>query len=761
MERAHNLGKIRREDHVLPPSFDDPEKSTQGEIILSLIKHRPSDRPSSSELLSSGHVPAQPEDELIRAMIRHLRNPKSTVRRDLLDAIFAEVNEEVHDETQGENRPDVTRVVMGTARNNRLDDSDSEDPEPDPARVLEELAFDFARPHYEPEEIHIRGLVRRRLISVFRHHGAVEVSAPLWHSYSKFYSNYTSSAFKVLRPDNRMMQAPYDLTLPHAKYLATEPHPVRKSFTFGDVWRDMPAENFPKVMGELDFNIVSEGYLDHTIREAETIKTVDEVIDAFPSLAAAQLCYHINHSRILDAILKFCRIDRFKRPAVKDEISKLNFNDWTWFKLKHNLRAPPLSIAATSLEELQAFDFREPFEIAIPRLRSILRDTSKLEEAFAQLHSIITDLGHLNVKRSIYISPLGCFNEKFFRGEFLFQCIYDNKKRDVFAAGGRYDRLVGYFRINPKIPHRHAVGFSMNWQVLCTSMLRYHQKALTKLKSDKVSDNEGDSIWTRRRCDVLVDSFDRELLFTTGVDIVAQLWSNDISAELGIDIDFQVNTSQSLAKEFRDTYSWIILIKSDGLLRAKSCIRKEEAELTKSELLGWLRSAMRDRDRQGGKREDRLRLHRLSSQPESSSHPGDREADVRVLMSQNRGKKANRRTIVEEGELENAEARAHTKTIAAQSQVDEVVRRSLDGPAIAVIETKDATFEGLRGTLLSDPETWKRFIQNAPPNERQYLGQVHQLLKGMAEDAKPASRNAFIYNFRTKNCIPYDFGPVP
>lgn len=95
----------------------------------------------------------------------------------------------------------------------------------------------------------------------------------------------------------------------------------------------------------------------------------------------------------------------------------------------------------------------------------------------------------------------------------------------------------------------------------------------------------------------------------------------------------------------------------------------------------------------------------------------------------------------------------------AQAQIEDMVRQSLDGPMIAAIETKDEVFEALRLTRLSDPESWKKFIQGAPPSERQYLTQVHVLLKDMAKDSKPSRRNAFIYNFRTKNSFPYDLGP--
>lgn len=76
---------------------------------------------------------------------------------------------------------------------------------------------------------------------------------------------------------------------------------------------------------------------------------------------------------------------------------------------------------------------------------------------------------------------------------------------------------------------------------------------------------------------------------------------------------------------------------------------------------------------------------------------------------------------------------------------------------VAAIETKDEFLEMLKTTRLNDADTWKRFIQSGPTtSDRQYLGQVHQLLKDMAKEAKPGATHVFIYNFRTKNCITYD-----
>ena len=81
-----------------------------------------------------------------------------------------------------------------------------------------------------------------------------------------------------------------------------------------------------------------------------------------------------------------------------------------------------------------------------------------------------------------------------------------------------------------------------------------------------------------------------------------------------------------------------------------------------------------------------------------------------------------------------------------------------DSPIVAV-ETKDEVFDGIVETRLSDPESWRKFIQNAAPGERQYLGQIQSLLKNMAkETSQGGNTNAIIYNFRTKACISYNLG---
>lgn len=91
------------------------------------------------------------------------------------------------------------------------------------------------------------------------------------------------------------------------------------------------------------------------------------------------------------------------------------------------------------------------------------------------------------------------------------------------------------------------------------------------------------------------------------------------------------------------------------------------------------------------------------------------------------------------------------------------MEKALGGP-IAAIDTRDEVLETIRDTRLSDPDSWRTIIQNAPLTERKYLTQVHELLMDFANerhtngDAAGTYSNAFIYNYRTGSCIYYDLG---
>lgn len=316
MERDQVLRGIREEHHTLPPDFDMAKKALQGEIILSLISWRVSERPTSTELLKGGKLPAQLEDDTIRQALKGISDRNSPYHQKMISALFSQ--------------PTEHSIVNYTWD---LNSKNSES--------LDDLL--------------LKSLAKSKLSSIFRRHGAVETQRPLLLPRD---GKYSANVYQVLDSSGTMLQLPYDLTLPNARTIAKQPPCSQKTYTFGNVYRETFTGGPPKEFGEVDFDLVSDDSLDMALKEAEVIKVTDEVVDGFPALHSAQFCFHLNHSHLLELILEFCRISVPQRPIVKEIISKLHIGMWSWPKIRAELRSPTLNIHITSLDDLVRFDFR-------------------------------------------------------------------------------------------------------------------------------------------------------------------------------------------------------------------------------------------------------------------------------------------------------------------------------------------------------------------------------------------------------------------
>jgi translation initiation factor 2-alpha kinase 4 len=717
MERDYVIRQLRERKHALPAEFDKSEKALQGSIITSLISHRPIERPSCTELLRSGKVPVQIEHEAVQEALKALSDRNSPHYTKMMAALFSQ-------------KPDTQ------AKDYAWD-----------------MGVGAGAQTIKANDVLLENLVQDRLAMVFRGHGAVEVQRQLLLPWSDHYAN--SNVVKLFDPSGNLVQLPYDLTLPYARSIGRGASFLEKTFTIGNVYRD----NYggpPRSNGEADFDILSYDTLDLALKEAEVLKVVDEVVDEFPSLASAQMCFHINHADLLDLVLDFCRISAPQRPAVKEVLSKLNINKFNFQKIRNELRAPGIGVSSTSLDDLARFDWRDTPEKAFSKLRRIFEGTKYLDQThavFAHLTSVVNYTKSWNVKRKVYISVLSSFNEKFYIGGILFQCLFDGKQKEVLAAGGRYDKLIEEYR--PKGPGHahppaayHGVGVNIGWDRLVNSMARYLKKPTKSTFSKKLSEEDTPEVsWMPRRCDCLVASFDPTTLRSAGVRLVAELMAHGYNAELSID----AHSVEDVLRHYRDDrHSWVIVIKhgvaSDKPdLKVKSIAKKEDTDLRTAELLNYLRNELRDREAREGSAAQRL----TKTIAAPSSSPNTVKSSVDVLIAHHRSKKTNKWSIVEAAQTRSAE-----------------LLTSFGSAPIAAIEAKDEVMNSIRETRLSDPDTWRRAIQNLPMAERKYLQELHDLLLKYAASWKEIVHEgsakggdggkAFVYNFRTGGCLLYD-----
>lgn len=356
----------------------------------------------------------------------------------------------------------------------------------------------------------------------------------------------------------------------------------------------------------------------------------------------------------------------------------------------------------------------------------------RASSTIAHLKEVAEYTKRFGVSTKLYVCPLNSLKENFFVGGILFSCLYEKKLKDVFAAGGRYDHLIKEQRpkIGGQIQERHAVGFSLAWERLARTSKSGGRAFLKKTEEDN------HSILNTKRCDALVASFDAAILRSAGIELLQILWGLDISAEIAKD----ARSPEDLLSKHRDeSYSWIIIIKQDRMLKIKTMGRKDvpDADIPSTQLLAWLRSEVRERDWRA------VKMRGASGQSEATTTSETKhEQDVKVLVSGTKSKKFNRRTVVEQAQVK------------AASLMDSF----LDGPILAVETTSDHVIELIQETKLSDPETWRRVEHAVTTTEKNYVKDIHDQLDTwrFKYEKKGGSRHSFLYNFRTGNCLYYD-----
>jgi eukaryotic translation initiation factor 2-alpha kinase 4 len=696
-ERVHELDKIRQNDHRLPAMFRDPEYAVQGEVIMMLLTHRPRERPSAAELFRSGKIPEPVEDEKLRKFVAGMAESGSPQYHKLVSSLFAQK----------------------------------------PNRVQEYAWHRHAWNPPSADLLLMSNMVRDKLTSIFRRHGAVEIKRKLLFPRSEHYK----TAASLLGTNGTPLQLAYDLTLPNALALSHEHAPFEKIFTFGNVYRESLLGGEPKEIGEIDFDIVSYTTSDLSLKEAEAIKVLDEVIQECPPLKSSMLCFHLNHSDLLNLVLDFCKISPSQEVGVKEAISRLNTGNGTWEMIRNELQAST-NISSASLEDLMRFNFRGDLNNVRQKIEAIFGNSDHLDRLgsiFTRIEAVVTYLHRLQIKTKLYIHPLSSYNEKFYRGSILFQCLLEGRRKSLLAVGGRYDALIAEHAIPTSLEKPRAIGFHLPWDEFNSLMVPDQKRTAKKfLKTEAI---DSGSKWRPNRCDVLVTSFDPSILRTTGVELVQQLWASGLSAELSKDF---ASMEELMIAYKSDHHGWVVLVRHDSssvgerALKIRNIAKKEDAEVNVTEVAGWLLSEIRERDhREVQPTQPIPRLRRGASHGDTL---GDgREPEVRILATQHRGKKQNRHAIVD----------------AAASRTRELTDSFLADAPVAAIETSDEILEAIRATRLGDLESWRTVIQSAPLQERKYLQQVLDLLQDMAESGK---RGAFVFNYRTRGCIYYDLG---
>ncbi|XP_027278017.1 eIF-2-alpha kinase GCN2 isoform X4 [Cricetulus griseus] len=278
-ERIFVLNQLRDPTSPkFPEDFDDGEHTKQKSVISWLLNHDPAKRPTATELLKSELLPPpQMEESELHEVLHHtLANIDGKAYRTMMGQIFSQHISPAIDYTY---------------------DSD------------------ILKGNFLIRTAKIQQLVCETIIRIFKRHGAVQLSTPLLLPRNKqIYEHNEAAVF--MDHSGMLVMLPFDLRVPFARYVARNNILNLKRYCIERVFRPRKLDRFhPKELLECAFDIVTST-TNSSLPTAETIYTICEIIQEFPTLQERNYSIHLNHTVLLKAILLHCGIPEDKLSQV-------------------------------------------------------------------------------------------------------------------------------------------------------------------------------------------------------------------------------------------------------------------------------------------------------------------------------------------------------------------------------------------------------------------------------------------------------------
>ena len=239
----------------------------------------------------------------------------------------------------------------------------------------------------------------------------------------------------------------------------------------------------PREHVEASFDIVTSSHCDY-LPEVEILCVVNSVINSFSELVVQSYKLVVNNTCILNAILLYCGLNEVQQKKIYHLLSEYNNkltkslevseeNKIKWFK-DH---LPSLELNESMIEKLLKFLLKSgDCEKIASELKSLTKSESNFsklaKEGLYQLKLITTFYKLIGLKFPVIFSTsfvLPTIAHPYEYSGFVFQLIVKKKKKsdeyDILANGGRYDKLINFFR-NKQIAPQFAVGVSFDFEKL-------------------------------------------------------------------------------------------------------------------------------------------------------------------------------------------------------------------------------------------------------------------------------------------------------
>ncbi len=322
---------------------------------------------------------------------------------------------------------------------------------------------------FSPENKILRDSIMKKLVEVFERYGYSPLETPIVERYDVLSAKFGAGegtdvmkeTFRLTDQGKRKLGLRFDLTVPLARYVATNPGlklPFKR-YQVGEVFRDGPIKlGRYREFWQCDVDVVGTSNM---LADVELVKLA---LDIFSKLGL-KVYIEINNRKVLQSLLLnfgFVRKDLRKIMIILDKLGKIGEvkvkKELSKYSSKKNVEDLIKILGSRSLTKLSLFIKDEKG----------LEGLSELKEFFS----------YLGKKSEVRLNLALTRGFGYYTGTVFEGFLKKGKISSSVCGGGRYDEMIGKYVGKGNYP---AVGISFGLDVISEAISYKEEKTKTKV----------------------------------------------------------------------------------------------------------------------------------------------------------------------------------------------------------------------------------------------------------------------------------------
>jgi len=441
---------------------------------------------------------------------------------------------------------------------------------------------------FGPDSMAVRENVLKKIVKVFKCHGAVTIDTPVFELKDVLTGKYGEDSkliYDLKDQGGEILALRYDLTVPFARYCAMNKVQNIKRYQIAKVYRrDNPSISRGRYREfyQCDFDIA--GTYDPMVADAECVKIVKDILR---SMDVGKFVVKVNHRQILDGIFEVCGVAPDMFRTICSSVDKLDKSPWDEVK-KEMVEEKHLDPEIA--DKIGQYVKRSGGQDLIDELlASDLGQKSKSAKAGLEDMKLFLKYSDLFGCNDVVSFDLSLARGLDYYTGIIYEAVLtddntDDKGEEIrvgsVAGGGRYDKLVGMFSgqkgSKGDVP---CVGVSIGIERLFSIM----ESNIAKSKA----------LVRQIETEVFVASAQKNLM-EERMKLCADLWDGGIKAEQSYKKNPKMLTQLQYCEAESIPFALIVGESElqQGIVKLRTIATREEVDIARENVISEIKSRL-------------------------------------------------------------------------------------------------------------------------------------------------------------------------